>query len=184
LLGISLGLIGGYFGGVIDEMVMRVLDAMMAFPTILLYLIIIAALGASAANVVIAITLSGAPGIARLVRSLTLDIRTREYVAAARLRGEHPLHIMFVEILPNALGPLIVDATLRVGYAVFAIGTLGFLGLGLPPPAPDWGSMVQKAREHVYANPWAVVWPVMAVSSLVVALNLVADGLQEELKRY
>ena len=91
-------------------------------------------------NVVIAITIVGTTGIARLVRSLTLDIRTREYIRAAETRGESPWYIMFVEILPNARGPIIVDAMLRVGYAIFAMGTLGFLGLGLPPPSPDWGS--------------------------------------------
>ncbi len=182
-VGITLGLTAGYFGGVVDEVVMRVLDAMMAFPTILLYLIIIAAVGASATNVVIAITIAGAPGIARLVRSLTLDIRTREYIAAAKLRGENPLYVMFVEILPNASGPIIVDAMLRVGYAAFAIGTLGFLGLGLPPPAPDWGSMVARGRRYIWTNPWAVLWPSLAISSLVVGLNLFVDGLREESAR-
>jgi peptide/nickel transport system permease protein len=179
-----LGLIGGYFGGWIDELVMRILDAIMAFPAVLLYLIIIVALGPSALNVVIAITVAGAPGIARLVRSLTLDIRTREYIAAAELRGEKPLYIMFVEILPNARGPIIVDAMLRVGYAVFAIGTLGFLGLGLPPPSPDWGSMVAKGRQYIFINTWAVLWPAVAISSLVIGLNLFADGLREETMRY
>ena len=119
----------------------------MAIPIILLYMIIMAALGASAMNVVIAITIVGTPGIARLVRSLTLDIRTREYIRAAETRGESPWQIMFVEILPNARGPIIIDAMLRVGYAIFAMGTLGFLGLGIPPPSPDWGSMVAKGRE-------------------------------------
>ncbi len=183
-VGITLGLTAGYFGGLVDEVVMRILDAMMAFPAILLYLIIIAAVGASATNVVIAITIAGAPGIARLVRSLTLDIRTREYIAAARLRGENPLYVMFVEILPNASGPIIVDAMLRVGYAAFAIGTLGFLGLGLPPPTPDWGSMVSRGRRYIWTNPWAVLWPSLAISSLVVGLNLLADGLAEESTRY
>jgi len=183
-IGTTLGLIGGYFGGWIDEIVMRVLDAIMAFPVILLYLIIIVALGPSAINVVIAITIAGAPGIARLVRSLTLDIRTREYIAAAELRGENPFYIMFVEILPNARGPIIVDAMLRIGYAVFAIGTLGFLGLGLPPPAPDWGSMVAQGRINIWINPWAVLWPSLAISSLVIGLNLFADGLHEETMRY
>jgi len=183
-VGTTLGLIGGYFGGWIDEVVMRVLDAIMAFPVILLYLIIIVALGPSAINVVIAITIAGAPGIARLVRSLTLDIRTREYIAAAELRGENPFYIMFVEILPNARGPIIVDAMLRIGYAVFAIGTLGFLGLGLPPPAPDWGSMVAQGRLYIWINPWAVLWPSLAISSLVIGLNLFADGLREETMRY
>jgi len=185
LLGMALGLVGGYHGGWIDEIVMRLLDAMMAVPVILLYLIIMAALGASAVNVVIAIAIVGTPGIARLVRSLTLDIRTRDYVRAAEVRGESPWHIMFIEILPNARGPIIVDAMLRVGYAIFAMGTLGFLGLGLPPPSPDWGSMVAKGREFILAgSPWAALWPSVAIASLVIGLNLLADGLREESVRY
>jgi peptide/nickel transport system permease protein len=184
LVGSTLGLTAGYFGGVVDEIVMRILDSMMAFPTILLYMIIIAAVGPSKFNVVLAITIAGTPGIARLVRSLALDIRTRDYIAAAELRGENPLYMMFVEILPNARGPIIVDAMLRVGYAVFSIGTLGFLGLGVPPPSPDWGSMVARARQFIWTNPWAVLWPALAISSLVVGLNLFADGVREESLRY
>ncbi len=184
LVGSTMGLLAGYFGGVVDEVVMRLLDAMMAFPTILLYMIIIAALGPSSVNVVLAITIGGTPGIARLVRSLALDIRTRDYIAAAELRAEMPLYMMFVEILPNARGPIIVDVMLRVGYAVFEIGTLGFLGLGVPPPSPDWGSMVARGRSFIWTNPWAVLWPAIAISSLVVGLNLFADGLREESLRY
>ena len=185
LVGCTLGLMGGYLGGWIDEVVMRILDAMMAFPVILLYMIIIAAVGASATNVVLAIAIVGTPGIARLVRSLTLDIRTRDYIRAAEVRGENPFYIMFVEILPNARGPIIVDAMLRVGYAIFAMGTLGFLGLGLPPPSPDWGSMVAVGRRYILAgSPWAALWPSLAIATLVVGLNLVADGLREESLRY
>jgi peptide/nickel transport system permease protein len=185
IVGATLGLLGGYYGGWIDEVIMRLLDAMMAVPIILLYMIIMAALGASAVNVVIAITIVGTPGIARLVRSLTLDIRTREYIRAAETRGENPWHIMFVEILPNARGPIIIDAMLRVGYAIFAMGTLGFLGLGIPPPSPDWGSMVAKGREFILTgSPWAALWPSIAIASLVVGLNLLADGLREESMRY
>ena len=185
IFGATLGLIGGYYGGWIDEIIMRLLDAMMAVPIILLYMIIMAALGASAVNVVIAITIVGTPGIARLVRSLTLDIRTREYIRAAETRGENPWHIMFMEILPNARGPIIIDAMLRVGYAIFAMGTLGFLGLGIPPPSPDWGSMVAKGREFILTgSPWAAMWPSIAIASLVVGLNLLADGLREESMRY
>jgi peptide/nickel transport system permease protein len=184
VVGMFLGLLGGYFGGVVDEVVMRILDAIMAFPTILLYLIIISAIGPSAVNVVIAITFVGAPGVARLVRSLALDIRTRDYIRAAETRGENPLYIMFVEILPNARGPLIIDSMLRVGYAIFAIGTLGFLGLGLPPPTPDWGGMINEARRYIWTNPLGVLWPALAISSLVVGLNLFADGLREESTRY
>ena len=185
IFGITLGLVGGYHGGWIDEILMRLLDAMMSVPIILLYLLIMAALGASAVNVVIAIAIVGTPGIARLVRSLTLDIKTRDYIKAAETRGENSWYIMFMEILPNARGPIIIDAMLRVGYAIFAMGTLGFLGLGLPPPSPDWGSMVAKGREFILAgHPWAALWPSVSIASLVVGLNLLADGLREESMRY
>jgi len=127
----------------------------------------------------------GTPGVARLIRSLTLDIRTRDYVRAAETRGETLFYILFMEILPNAKGPIIIDAMLRVGYAIFAMGTLGFLGLGMPPPSPDWGSMVAKGREFILmGNPWASLWPSLAIASLVVGLNLLADGLREESMRY
>jgi peptide/nickel transport system permease protein len=184
-IGGTLGLLAGYYGGLVDELVMRLLDALMAFPQILLYLVIIAALGPSALNVVLAIVIAGAPGIARLVRSLALDIKTRDYVAAAQTRGESPWYIMFVEILPNARGPIIIDAMLRIGYAVFAIGTLGFLGLGLPPPSPDWGSIVNAGRKFIQAgHPWDALWASAATAMLVVGLNLLADGLSEETNRY
>lgn len=185
VFGGTLGVVAGYYGGMIDEVIMRLLDASMAFPQILLYLVIIAALGPSATNVVIAITLAGAPGIARLVRGLTLDIKTRDYIAAAQTRGESPWFIMFVEILPNARGPIIIDAMLRVGYAVFSIGTLGFLGLGLPPPSPDWGSMVSAGKSFIQAgHPWDALFASIAIAMVVVGLNLFADGLSEESQRY
>ena len=185
VLGSTLGLLSGYKGGWIDEIIMRLLDAMMSIPVILLYLIIVAAIGASAVNVVFAVAIVGTPGVARLVRGLTLDIRTRDYVKAAETRGESTAYIMFLEILPNARGPIIIDGMLRVGYAIFAMGTLGFLGLGLPPPSPDWGSMVAKGREFILSgSPWAALWPSLAIASLVVSLNLLADGLREETMRY
>ncbi len=184
LIGMALGLPAAYYGGWLDEFIMRILDAFMAFPTILLYMIIISALGASPVNVVIAIAIGGAPGIARLVRALTLDNRTREYVAAAKLRGDSAARIMFREILPNCRGPLIVDFLLRVGYAAFYIGTLGFLGLGLPPPRPDWGGMVQEGHARMITNPWPVLAATAAIVSLVIGLNLFADGLREETMRY
>jgi len=182
-VGITLGLTAGFFGGLVDEVIMRVLDAVMAFPTLLLYMIIIAAIGASRINVVLAITIGGVPGVTRILRSLVLEIRNREFVQAARLRGESSLYIMFREILPNCLGPLIVDACLRVGYAAFAIGGLGFLGLGLPPPDPDWGRMVSEGRTWIMTAPWIVIFPSLAISSLVVGLNLFADGINETAQR-
>lgn len=185
LIGGALGLMAGYFGGWIDEVLMRFLDAVMAFPQVLLYLVILAALGPSVVNIVLAIVIAGAPGIARLVRSLTLDIKTRDYIAAAQTRGESPWYIMFVEILPNARGPIIIDAMLRIGYTVFAISTLGFLGLGLPPPSPDWGSIVNLGRKSIQTgSPWEALFASLATASLVVGLNLLADGLQEETNRY
>ncbi|MCC7359510.1 MAG: ABC transporter permease [Anaerolineales bacterium] len=185
VIGVTLGLAAGYFGGWVDEALSRLLDALIAFPPIVLYLVIIAALGASAANVVAAIMLAGAPGIARLARGLTLDLKTRDFVAAAQTRGEGALYIMFVEILPNARGPLLIDALLRLGYAVFAIGTLGFLGLGLPPPSPDWGSLVNAGRKFIQAgHPWDALWASLATAALVVGLNLLADAWSEEANRY
>lgn len=183
-LGSVLGLNAGYRGGWNDQVIMQILDALIAFPQIVLYLVVIAALGQGDLVVILAITVTGAPGVARLARSLALDIRTRDYIRAAETRGENVWFIMFREILPNARGPLLVDAMLRVGYAIFAIGTLGFLGIGLPPPDPDWGNMVNEARRNIFANPLAVIWPSLAIASLVIGLNLFADGLREEITRY
>lgn len=182
--GVSFGLLAGYHGRWIDQVIMQFLDALIAFPRIILYLVVIAALGQGDWVVIVAITMTGAPGVARLARSLALDIKTRDYVLAAQTRGENSWHIMFREILPNARGPLLVDAMLRVGYAIFAIATLGFLGIGLPPPDPDWGNMVNEARRFIWTNPLAVVWPSVAISTLVIGLNLFADGLNEEVSRY
>jgi ABC-type dipeptide/oligopeptide/nickel transport system permease subunit len=184
ILGVTMGLNAGYRGGWSDQGIMQVLDALIAFPQIVLYLVVIAALGQGDLVVILAITVTGAPGVARLARSLGLDIKTRDYIRAAETRGENIWFVMFREILPNARGPILVDAMLRVGYAIFAIGTLGFLGIGLPPPDPDWGNMVNEARKNIFSNPLAVVWPSIAIASLVIGLNLFADGLREELTRY
>ena len=183
-IGILLGLAAGFYGGWIDEVLMRILDAIIAFPAIVVLLMIVSSIGASRVTVILAIAVAAVPGVARLARSLTLDLRGRDYVAAARLRGENALYIMVREIFPNASGPIVIDLTLRVGYAVFAIATLGFLGLGLPPPTPDWGTMVADARDFISRSPWAALFPAAAIASLVVGLNLMADGIRQESVRY
>ena len=177
-LGSTVGLATGYFGGVVDDVVMRVMDIFMAFPMLMLYLLVIFAIGPSALNVIWAIAIGATPGIARLVRSLTLDLRNREFVAAAQMRGESSLYIVFREILPNLTGPVIVDACARVAYAMFATSSLGFLGLGVPPPVPDWGQMISDGRAWIWTVPWAPVPPIIAISSLVIALNMIADGMR------
>jgi peptide/nickel transport system permease protein len=178
-VGIVMGLVAGYRGGWIDELLSRVGDIILSFPVLVLYIIIIATVGSSGVNIIIAITFASAPGVMRIVRGLVLDLRSRAYVAAAQLRGESPWYIMLVEILPNARGPLIVDACLRLGYVVITIGTLGFLGLGLPPPTPDWGGMINETRQMAMAFPHMVIFPCIGISSLVLGFNLLADGLRE-----
>ncbi|HXH02480.1 MAG TPA: ABC transporter permease [Candidatus Competibacteraceae bacterium] len=179
LVGILMGLLAGYQRGWVDDVLSRVADIILSFPVLVLYIIIIATVGASGLNIVVAITFASAPGIMRIVRSLALDLRNRDYVAAAQTRGESAWWIMLVEILPNARGPLIVDACLRLGYVIITIGVLGFLGLGLPPPDPDWGSMINETRAMAMAFPHMTLFPCIALSSLVLGFNLLADGLRE-----
>jgi len=157
----------------------RIADIILSFPVLVLYVIIIATFGASPLNIIFAITFASGPGIMRIVRGLTLDLRSREYVAAAETRGDSPWRIMLVEILPNARGPVIVDACLRLGYVTITIGVLGFLGLGLPPPNPDWGGMINEARSMALAFPHMTLFPCIAISSLILGFNLLADGLRE-----
>lgn len=179
LLGAPLGLISGYVGGRIDAVIMRGVDILLSFPTLLIYILIITSIGSSAIIVVIAIALGSIPPITRIMRSLVLDERTKDYVNAARLRGERRRYVLVREILPNVSGPIIVDSCIRVGYAIMAIGSLGFLGLGIPPPTPDWGGMINEGREWIFTMPWTVVAPAAALSSVVIGLNLLADGIRE-----
>jgi len=179
VVGIMMGLAAGYHRGWWDTILSRVGDIILSFPVLVLYIIVIATFGASGINIVIAITFASAPGIMRIVRGLVLDLRNRDYVAASQTRGESGLYVMLIEILPNARGPLIVDACVRLGYVIITIGVLGFLGLGLPPPDPDWGGMVNESRKLAMAFPHMTVFPCIAISSLVLGFNLLADGLRE-----
>jgi len=179
MIGAPLGLISGYVGGRLDAVIMRGVDILLSFPTLLIYILIITSIGSSAIIVVIAIALGSVPPITRIIRSLALDERTKDYVNAARLRGERRRYILVREILPNVSGPIIVDSCIRVGYAIMAIGSLGFLGLGIPPPTPDWGGMINEGRKWIFSMPWIVVAPAAALSSVVIGLNLLADGMRE-----
>ena len=178
-VGIFMGLLAGYKRGWVDDLLSRLGDVVLSFPILVLYVVIITTFGASGINIILAVTFASGPGIMRIVRGLVLDLRNREYVAAAQTRGESALYIMLVEILPNARGPLIVDACLRLGYTTITIGVLGFLGLGLPPPDPDWGGMVNETRAMATFAPHMTVFPCLAISSFVLGLNLLADGLRE-----
>jgi ABC-type dipeptide/oligopeptide/nickel transport system permease subunit len=178
-VGIVMGLAAGYKRGWIDDVLSRAADIILSFPVLVLYVVVITTFGASGINIIIAVTFASAPGIMRIVRGLVLDLRTRDYVAAAQTRGESAWYIMFVEILPNARGPLIVDGCLRLGYVIITIGVLGFLGLGLPPPDPDWGGMVNETRGMAMVFPHMTIFPCIAISSLVLGFNLLADGLRE-----
>jgi peptide/nickel transport system permease protein len=179
VIGAPLGLISGYVGGVVDMLIMRGTDILMSFPTLLIYILIITSIGPSALIVVISVAIGNVPTVTRIVRSLALDERTRDYVSAARLRGERRRYILLREILPNVSGPIIVDTTIRIGYAIMAIGSLGFLGLGIPPPTPDWGGMINEGRPWIFLMPWVVLVPAAALSSVVISLNLLADGIRE-----
>lgn len=178
-VGIFLGLLAGYKRGWVDDVLSRLSDIILSFPVLVLYIVLIFAVGRTNLNILLAVTFASAPGIMRIVRGLVLDLRNRDYVAAAQTRGESSWYIMFVEILPNARGPLIVDACLRLGYTIITLGVLGFLGLGLPPPDPNWGNLVAENRTAALTSPYAVVFPCIAISSLVLGLNMLADGLRE-----
>ena len=197
LVGMLMGVAAGYRGGWWDEVLSFVGNVFLAFPQMVLYIVILSQLGPDSPigmwlsdrgfstvwvkglTIVLAVMFATAPQVARIVRGIVLDLKTRDYVAAAEVRGESPLYIMIVELLPNARGPLIVDACLRLGYVTIAIAALGFLGLGLPPPEPDWGKMISEVRGFGAMAANAMIWPALAISSLVLGLNLLADGLRE-----
>jgi len=175
--GIAVGLVTGYYRGRVDDVVMRVVDALLAFPLIIIAVLVLSVLGSSKVNVILVIGVVFTPIVARTVRSAVLSEREREYVAAARLRGESGGYIMVSEILPNILSPIAVEATIRLGYAIFTSATLSFLSLGIQEPSPDWGLTISLGRVYLQAAPWVVVFPALALATLVVAVNLVADGL-------
>ena len=184
VLGTTLGLITGYFRGAVDDVLSRIIDAFLALPIVIVALLAVVSLGPSNVTVVCVVGLVFAPVIARTVRAAVLGEREMDYVAAARLRNERTSYVLFAEILPNVMGPVMVEFTVRLGYAVFTIATLSFLGFGVSPPSPDWG--LQVAEHYGLINGgfwWTVLFPALAITSLVIAVNLVADGVTQAFER-
>ena len=179
LAGTALGLVVGYFDGWVDNVVGRAIDAVLALPLVIVALLALAAVGASNFTVILVIGITFTPITARTVRAAVFAERHLDYVAAAQLRGENAPYIMFAEILPNVLPPIIVEATVRLGYAIFAVATLSFLGFGIQPPSADWGLALSESYTLMAGGAWwTVVFDAAAIASLVVGVNLIADAVQ------
>lgn len=181
LVGVTIGLIAGFIGGWIDTIIMRVMDIILAFPSLLLALALVAILGPSLTNAMIAIAIVQQPHYVRLTRAAVLGEKGREYVTAAMVSGVGKVRLMFVTILPNCLAPLIVQAALSFSTAILDAAALGFLGMGAQPPTPEWGTMLAEAREFILRAWWVVTFPGVAILLTVLAINLMGDGLRDAL---
>ena len=178
-VGIPLGLVSGYYGGLLDSIAMRAMDTLLAFPAVLLAIFIVAVLGPSLSNAILAVGIIYVPAFARVTRANVLSIREKEFVEAARCLGASDLRVMVRAILPNCLSPLLVQFSLGVGYAMLVEAGLSFLGLGVQPPTPAWGQMVGVARNFITLSPWLITFPGLAIFLAVLAFNFVGDGLRE-----
>ncbi len=179
--GIIIGLVAGFYRGWVDIVIMRLMDIILAFPSLLLALVLVAVLGPGLTNAMIAIALVYQPHFVRLTRASVLSERTKDYVVSARVAGAGPIRLMFKTILPNCLAPLIVQATLSFSTAILDASALGFLGMGAQPPTPEWGTMLAEAREFILRAWWVVTFPGIAILVTVLAINLVGDGLRDAL---
>jgi peptide/nickel transport system permease protein len=180
--GITIGTIAGYYRGLADDVLMRVVDALLSFPGIIIAILVLTVFGSTDQNVVLVIGIIFTPIVARTVRAAVLVEREREYVAAAKLLGARGPFIMAREVLPNITGPIVVEGTVRLGYAIFTVATLSFLGFGIQQPSPDWGLTIALGRNFLQIAPWIVLFPAIALASLVIAINFVADGFKEVLE--
>jgi peptide/nickel transport system permease protein len=181
LMGLTLGMLSGYLGGAADEMIMRFMDVLLSIPPLLLAMIILGTVGPSRLNIVLVVGFLYIPMVSRVVRSVVLDLKTREFIEAAKMRGENNGYILFQEILPNVLPPLAVEASMRFSYSIFLVASLGFLGLGVQPPSPDWGMMVSEARTWFNLAPWVLLYPAGTIALLVVGVAFMSDGLRRML---
>jgi dipeptide transport system permease protein len=181
VVGILVGLFAGYLGGAVDTLIMRLMDIILAFPSLLLALALVAILGPSLTNAMIAIALVQQPHYVRLARASVMSEKSKDYVTAARVAGVGPLRLMFRTILPNCMAPLIVQAALSFSNAILDAAALGFLGMGAQPPTPEWGTMLAEAREFILRAWWVVTFPGLAILVTVLAINLMGDGLRDAL---
>jgi peptide/nickel transport system permease protein len=181
LLGVPIGLVAGFLGGWVDALISRITDAFLACPFLILAIAMAAFLGPSLTNAMIAIGISATPIFVRLTRGQVLNVKVEDYVEAARAVGNPPWRIALAHVLPNVTAPLIVQATLAIAAAVIAEASLSFLGLGQQPPAPSWGSMLNTAKNYIDNAPWMAIWPGLAIFVLVLAFNLLGDGLRDAL---
>ena len=179
--GVLVGLVAGYFRGRVDTVIMRVMDIILAFPSLLLALVLVAVLGPGLVNAMIAISLVNLPHFVRLTRAAVMTERAKDYVIASKVAGAGTLRLMFLTILPNCLAPLIVQATLAFSAAILDAAALGFLGMGAQPPTPEWGTMLAEAREFIQRAWWVVTFPGLAILITVLAINLMGDGLRDAL---
>ena len=181
VIGGGLGLISGYYGGHIDNLIMRVMDVMMAIPGMLLALAIVAALGTSMTNLLIAIAIAKLPNFARIMRASVLSTKKQEYVIASKVMGIPSRKIILEDILPNSMSPMIVQFTLGIAFAILTAAGLSFMGLGIQPPTPEWGAMISTAKNYIRDFPHMVIFPGAAIMITILALNLLGDGLRDAL---
>jgi peptide/nickel transport system permease protein len=181
LVGVTIGLISGYRGGLLDEVAMRLVEAFLSIPSLLFAVLILTVLGGGTLNGILAVAITIAPPMARITRAVTLAVRERDFVSAAMTRGESTWFILLYEIMPNLAAPIVVEATIRIAFAIMAGATLSFLGLGARPPASDWGLMIADARSIMQRNPWLVIGPGAGIAIVAIGFNLFGDALRDAL---
>jgi len=181
VVGVFVGLVAGYFGGLLDSLIMRVVDVLLAFPSLLLYLAVVGTLGPGVRNVFLALIAISWAEYARIVRSLVVSARRRDYVMAAIALGASSRRVMLKHILPNVISPVVVLASLQVGGVILALAALGFFGLGAQPPTPEWGTMINQSRLYLQSKPTLMIYPGLAISLAVLGFNLLGDGLRDAL---
>ncbi len=180
-IGILLGVAAGYFGGWVDSVISRIIDVLLAFPGLLLAMVIVAILGSGTKNTIIAIAVFAIPSIARMVRGVVITLRDSQYVGAAKVMGESSWNIIRKHVIPNAISQIIVNITLNLGTAILTSSSLSFLGLGVQAPNPEWGAMLNKAKDVLRTNPWEAIFPGLTITLVVMSFSLVGDGLRDAL---